>query len=77
MYNVELYNRTTRKVIANQPAKTETAAANIARAYIEQAKQTGEVIHESAHQLSPRCYVFGQTITTTAGTFDISTAKTK
>lgn len=75
MYNVELYNRTTRKVIVNQEAKTEAAAAIVARAYIEQAKHTGQVIHESAHQLSPRCYVFGQTITTTAGTFEISTAK--
>jgi len=76
MYNVELYDKTARKVIASQGVTNEAKAADIARGYIERAKQTGQVIQESNYQLSPRCFIFGQTITTSAGTFEISTGKT-
>lgn len=75
MYNVELFNRSARQVIASEEATSEAKAADIARGYIERAKQTGAVIRESNYQLSPRCFIFGQTIETSAGVFEISTGR--
>lgn len=75
MFNVELYNRTARKVVASRRASTETEAAEIVRGFISRAKSAGTVIHESNFDISPRGYAIGQTIQTDRAVYDITTGR--
>lgn len=75
MYNVEMYNRTARKVVKNRQAISDREASKIAMGFIADAKSMGRVIEESLFDISPRGYVFGQTIQTNNATYDISVGR--
>ncbi len=76
MYHIEIYNRTALKVVASQMASTESEAAKTAGAFISRIKERCKVVKESTYDISPRGYVFGQTLHTTDAIYEISTAKT-
>ena len=75
MFNVELYNRTARSVVASCIAATEAGASEIARDFISRTKAAGTVIHESCLDISPRGYVIGQTIIVDDVTYDVTTGR--
>ena len=75
MYNVELYNKSDRKVIKNCQVTNEVEASKIVMDYIELVKSRYAVIFESNYLISPFGRVLGQTLTTDKGIFDITTAK--
>lgn len=75
MYHIQIYNRTALKNVASQTASTEAEAARTARAFISCIKERYEVVKESPYDVSPRGYVFGQTLHTADAIYEISTAK--
>ena len=75
MYHIEIYNRTTLKSVASQTASTEVEAAKIARSFISRVKERCEIVKESVYDISPRGYVFGQTLHTADSVYEISAAK--
>lgn len=74
-YNVEIYDRTHCRVLANRIATSEAEASKVAKAFIQRIKERYEVVSESCLDISPRGFVFGQRFQTTAGELDVSTAK--
>lgn len=75
MYHIEIYNKTTLKNVASQTALTEAEAAKTARAFISRIKDRCEVVKESLYDISPRGYIFGQTLYTADAIYQISSAK--
>lgn len=75
MFNVELYNKTERKVIASSLAHTEAEASEIAKGFISRANAAGTITYESCLDISPRGYVIGQTIHLDNAVYEISTAR--
>lgn len=75
MFNVELYNKTAKKVIASAQARTEAEASKIARGFISRVKAAGTITNESNFDISPRGYVIGQTIHTANAVYDITTGR--
>lgn len=75
MFNVELYNKTERKVVASRQASTDVEASKVAWLFISRAKESGRVIHESNYDINPRGYVIGQTIYTDNAVYEVSTGK--
>ena len=75
MYHIQIYNRTALRIVSSQMASTEIETAKIARSFISRIKERCEIVKESAYDISPRGYVFGQTLHTAGVIYEISTAK--
>lgn len=74
-YNVEIYDRTNCRVLANRIATSDAEASKVAKAFIQRIEERYEVIRKSCYDISPRGFVFGQTLTTTDAELVVSTAK--
>ena len=75
MYNVELYDRTACRVITSQKSTTDTEASKTVREYINRVKEKHRIVKESNFDISPRGFVFGQTLHSVNAVFDITTAR--
>lgn len=73
VYNVEIFDRTARRVIDRRTAHSEREASEVAKSFIDAAKRKLNITDESTYDISPRGFIIGQTLVAGDAVFQIST----